>query len=75
MKKNNDSVNTLLTDTDSFICEISENPYEIMHQHKEFFDSSNYHRNSKYYCIDNKNVLGKMKDEYGGKIICNATAL
>ena len=59
----------------SFIYEISENPYEIMHQHKEFFDLSNYPRNSKYYCIDNKKVLGNMKDEYGGKIIYEVNAL
>ena len=75
MKKNSDSVNTLVTDTDSFIYEISENPHEIMHQHKEFFDLSNYPRNSKYFCNDNKKVLRKMKDEYGGKIIYEITAL
>ena len=46
-----------------------------MHQHQEFFDLSNYPRNSKYYCIDNKKVLGKMKDEYGGKAIYKVTAL
>ena len=74
-KKNSDSVNTLVTDTDSFIYEISENPHEIMHQHKEFFDLSNYPRNSKYFCNDNKKVLRKMKDEYGGKIIYEITAL
>ena len=65
MKKNSDSVNTFVTDTDSIIYEISENSYEIMHQHKEFFNLSNYPRNSKYYCIDNEKVLAKMKDEYG----------
>ena len=75
IKKNSDSVNTLVTDTDSFIYEISENPHEIMHQHKEFFDLSNYPRNSKYFCNDNKKVLRKMKDEYGGKIIYEITAL
>ena len=65
----------MVTDTDSFIYEISENPHEIMHQHKEFFDLSNYPRNSKYFCNDNKKVLRKMKDEYGGKIIYEITAL
>ena len=34
MKKNSDSVNTFVTDTDSIIYEISENSDEIMHQHK-----------------------------------------
>ena len=37
-----------------------------MHQHKELFDLSNYIENSKYFCNDNKKVLGKMKDQYGG---------
>ena len=37
-----------------------------MHQHKEFFDLINQPKDSKYYCNDNKKVLGKMKDEYGG---------
>ena len=31
-----------------------------------FFDLSNFPKDSKYYCADNKKVLGKLKDEYGG---------
>ena len=46
-----------------------------MHQNKEFFDLSNYPKNSKYFCFDNKKVLGKMKDEYGENIIYEITAL
>ena len=38
-----------------------------MYKYKELFDLSNLPANSKYYCSDNKKVLGKMKDEYGGK--------
>ena len=30
---------------------------------------------SKYYCSDNKNVVGKMKDEYGGKSILKFVGL
>ena len=56
----------LFTDTDSLCYEIDEDFYEIMHQHKEFFDLSNQPKDSKYYCNDNKKVPGKMKDEYGG---------
>ena len=37
-----------------------------MYKHKEVFDLSNQPKDSKYYCNDNKKVLGKMKDEYGG---------
>ena len=51
----------MVADTASFIYEISENPYERMHQHKEFFGLSKYPRNSKYYCIEKK-LLGKMRD-------------
>ena len=37
-----------------------------MHKHKEVFDLSNQSKDSKYYCNDNKQVPGKMKDEYAG---------
>ena len=38
-------------------------------------DTSNQRKDSKYYCNDNEKVLGKMKDEYGGRIIYEITAL
>ena len=66
MKDNVRIFKLLYSDTDSFIYEIGENFYEIMNKHKEFFDLSNQPKDSKYYCNDNKNVPGKMKDEYGG---------
>ena len=37
-----------------------------MLNNKEFFDLSNFPKDSKYFCDDNKKVPGKMKDEYGG---------
>ena len=36
---------------------------------KKYFDLSNFPKNSKYYCADNKKVPGKRKDEQGGKAI------
>ena len=36
---------------------------------KDLFDFSNYSKDSKFYDDANKNVIGKMKDEYGGVII------
>ena len=75
MKNNVDIFNLILTDTHRFVYESSENFQEIMYQHKEIFNLSNYHKNSRYFCNDNKKVLGKMKDEYGGKIIYEITAL
>ena len=57
-------------DTDSFIIElIEENFDDIMLENKEFFDLSNFSKNSKYRTNDNKKVPGKMKYEYGGIVI------
>ena len=36
-----------------------------MYEVPYFFDLSNFPKDSKYYCADNKKVPGKMKDEYG----------
>ena len=46
-----------------------------MYKYKELFDLSNLPLSSKYYCSDNKKVLGKMKDEYGGKSILKFVGL
>ena len=60
----------LFTDTDSLCYGIfDENPHEKFCVHREYFDISNCSKNSKYFFNDNKKVLGKMKDEYGGNII------
>ena len=40
-----------------------------MYKYKELFDLSNFPKSSKYYCDENKKLVGKMKDEYGGKLI------
>ena len=57
----------LFTDIDSLCYECSEDPYKIMLKNKELFDLSNLPVSTKYCCSDNKKVVGKMKDEYGGK--------
>ena len=47
MKNEVDIFELLYSDTDSFIYEIiGENIYEIMHEHKEFFDLSNFPKDS-----------------------------
>ena len=46
-----------------------------MYKCKELFDLSNFSVSSKYYCSDNKKVVGKMKDEYGGKLIVKFVGL
>ena len=58
----------LFTDTGNLCYEIYGNkPHKKIYEYKELFDLSNLPLSSKYYCSNNKKVLGKMKDEYGGK--------
>ena len=66
----------LFTDTDSLCYELHEkNPYKKMYKYKELFDLTNFPVSSKYYCSNNKKVLGKMKDECGGKSILKFVGL
>ena len=66
----------MFTDTDSLCYELREkNTCKKMYKYKEVFDLSNFPVSSKYYCSDNKKVLGKMKDEYGGKSIVKFVGL
>ena len=46
-----------------------------MYKFKELFDLSNFPVNGKYYFSDNQKVVGKMKDEYGGKSIVKFVGL
>ena len=60
----------LFTDTESLWYELHEkNLLKKMCKYKELFDLSNFPISSKYYCSDNKKVVGKMKDKYGGKSV------
>ena len=64
------------TDTDSLCYALHEkNPYKKMYKYKELFDLSNYPESSKYFCSDNKKVVGKMKDESSGKSILKFVGL
>ena len=68
--KKNFSAELLFTDTDSLTYEIkSKNVYKKFYKWKDLFDFSNYSKDSKFYDDTNKNVIGKMKDEYGDAII------
>ena len=63
-------VKLLFTDTDSLVYEIKiEDVYEDFYQDKNLFDFSDYPLNSKFFHPANKKVIGKMKDEFKGKII------
>ena len=69
LKKNFDA-QLLFTDTDSLTYKIkSENVYEEFFKWKDLFDFSNYSKDSKFFDETNKKVIGKMKDEFEGKII------
>ena len=60
----------MFTDTDSLVYEIKrENVFEGCFKNKELFDFSEYPVDSKFYDSTNKKVLGKIKDEFKGKII------
>ena len=55
----------LFTDTDSLAYEIkTKDVYEDFCEDKNLFD---YPLNSKFFVPANKNVIGKMKDEFKGK--------
>ena len=60
----------LLTDTDSLVHEIkTEDVCEDFYPDKYLFDFSDYLLNSKFFDLVNKKVIGKMKDEFKGRII------
>ena len=75
MKKKFKYFTLLFTDTGSLCYECDEDPYEKMYKYKELFDLSNIPVGNKHYCSDNKKVVGKMKDEYGGKSIVKFVGL
>ena len=49
--------------------------FDLKNKYKELFDLSNYPKSSKYFCSDNKKVVGKMKDEYGAARIIKFVGL
>ena len=69
--KKNPNAFLLFTDTDSLTYEIKlENVCEEFFKQKDLFDFSNYSNDSKFFDkTNNKKVIGKMKDEFGGVIV------
>ena len=59
----------LFADTDSLVYEIkAEDVYKDFYQDKSLFDFSDYPLDSKFFDPANKKLIGKMKDEFKGKI-------
>ena len=74
--KNKFDAKLFFTDTDSLVYEIKgEDVYEQSFQDKGLFDFSNNPVNSKYYNPKSNAVLGKMKDEFKGKIVIEFVGL
>ena len=66
----------MLTDTDSLVYEIkTEDICEDFYKDQTLFDFIDYPLNSKFYDPLNKKVIGKMKDEFKGKIITEFVGL
>ena len=74
--KNKFDTKLLFTDRDSLVYEIkSEDFYEDFYEDKNLFDFSDYPLESKFFDPANKKVIGKMKDEFKGKIISEFVGL
>ena len=75
--KYNDNVKLSYMDTDSFIMNIKTNDFyeDIANDVENRFDTSNYEVNRPLPTGKNKNVIGLMKDELGGKIITEFVTL
>ena len=68
--KSKSDAKLLLTDTDSLVYEIkTEHVYKDLYQDKNLFDFSDYPLDSKFFNPVNKKVIGKMEDEFKGRII------
>ena len=66
LKKNFPDVKLLMTDTDSFIYSVqtSDEEYDkFMENNLDFFDTSDFPKDHKFYSDKNKKVIGKMKYE------------
>ena len=68
--KNHFDAEQLFTDTDSLTYKIKlEDVYKNIFKHKHLLGFSNYPKDSKFFDLTNKKVIGKMEDESEAKII------
>ena len=65
-----DNVRLLYTDTDSLIVHVqTEDIYADMAQNLDDYDTSNYSPGHPLFSTANKKIIGKFKDELGGKVM------
>ena len=70
MSKYGEHVKLLMTDTDSLVYHIETSDiYADMMADADAYDMSEYPPNHLAFTTTNKKVLGKMKDEYNGRIV------
>ena len=63
----NNKAKLLFTDTDSLCYEIeTRDVYKELWEDKQLFDNSDYPKDSLYFSVENKKVIGKFKDEAAG---------
>ena len=68
--KYQDKIKLLMTDTDSLVYEVqTDDIYEDMNAMSDYFDMSEYPKDSKYHNGKNKKVIGKFKDEVSNDYI------
>ena len=66
----------MFTNTGSLVYEIETgNVYKDFYEDKNLFDFSDYLRDLKFFDLVNKKIIGKMKDEFKGKIISEFVGL
>ena len=65
-----DKIRLLYTDTDSLIVHVqTEDIYADMAQNLDDYDTSNYPADHPLFSTANKKIIGKFKDELGGKVM------
>ena len=65
-----DRIKLLYTDTDSVIVHVqTDDPYKDMLESAAIYDTSNYPADHPLFSTANKKVIGKFKDELGGKVM------
>src|SRR5277367_2090140 len=69
------SARLMMTDTDSTLYIMNQDPQELMRQHPEVFDMSSYPIDHPLYSTANTKVPGKFKDELNGRELMSMVGL